>query len=177
MNEKITDSKLLILGLVAEKSRHAYEIEQALETRGMREWTEIGFSSIYFVLGELEKKKLVKSQKPKSIKGKKVFSLTKKGENVLKDQTTSLISNFRKSNSSLFTGMTNWGLLTEEDAISALKDRVQSIKIEILRLEESRYNNQPLPDYVELLFNFSIKQLENEFSWVLETIEYMSKKP
>jgi DNA-binding PadR family transcriptional regulator len=51
----LTDAELLLLGLVAEMPRHGYELDQVIQQRGMREWTEIGFSSIYFVLGKLEK--------------------------------------------------------------------------------------------------------------------------
>ena len=39
-----------------------------IEDRGMREWTQIGFSSIYFVLGKLEKLSLVTSKKPAAAK-------------------------------------------------------------------------------------------------------------
>ena len=52
----LTDSELLVLGLVAEMPRHGYELEQVIEQRGMREWTQIGFSSIYFVLGSWKRK-------------------------------------------------------------------------------------------------------------------------
>ena len=61
---ELTDAQLLVLGLVAEMPRHGYELEQVIEQRGMREWTQIGFSSIYFVLGKLEKLGLVASEKP-----------------------------------------------------------------------------------------------------------------
>jgi hypothetical protein len=37
---------LAILSLAVEKPRHGYEMEQVIEGRGMREWTEVGFSSI-----------------------------------------------------------------------------------------------------------------------------------
>jgi DNA-binding PadR family transcriptional regulator len=43
----MTNAELAILSLVAEQPRHGYEIEQVIEEREMREWTEIGFSSIY----------------------------------------------------------------------------------------------------------------------------------
>lgn len=58
----LSDAELLALGLVAEMPRHGYELEQVIEERGMREWTQIGFSSIYFVLGKLEKAGLVKAR-------------------------------------------------------------------------------------------------------------------
>ena len=50
----MTNPELAILSLIAEKPRHGYDIEQVIEARGMREWTEIGFSSIYYLLNKLE---------------------------------------------------------------------------------------------------------------------------
>ena len=44
----MTNAELAVLSLVVEAPRHGYEIEQAIAERGMREWTEIGFSSIYY---------------------------------------------------------------------------------------------------------------------------------
>jgi DNA-binding PadR family transcriptional regulator len=46
----MTNAELAILSLVVEKPRHGYQIEQVIEERGMREWTEVGFSSIYYLL-------------------------------------------------------------------------------------------------------------------------------
>ena len=60
----LTDAELLVLGLVAEMPRHGYQLEQVIEERGMREWTRIGFSSIYFVLGKLRKMGLVTTIAP-----------------------------------------------------------------------------------------------------------------
>ena len=64
----LTDAELLTLGLVAEMPRHGYQLEQVIEQRTMREWTQIGFSSIYFVLGKLESMKLVSAKKPAETK-------------------------------------------------------------------------------------------------------------
>ena len=50
----LSSAETAILGLLAEQPRHGYEIEQVIAERGMRDWTEIGFSSIYYVLGRLE---------------------------------------------------------------------------------------------------------------------------
>ena len=71
--KKLTDAELMILGLLAEMPRHGYELEQVIEKRALREWTEIGFSSIYFVLGKLEKSKLVSAKKAVDAKSKKNF--------------------------------------------------------------------------------------------------------
>ncbi|HUV26505.1 MAG TPA: PadR family transcriptional regulator, partial [Anaerolineales bacterium] len=57
----MTNAELAILSLIAEQPRHGYDIEQVIEARGMREWTEIGFSSIYYLLNKLEKDGMIES--------------------------------------------------------------------------------------------------------------------
>jgi len=59
----MTNAELAILGLVAEAPRHGYEIEQLIENRGMRNWTEVGFSSIYYILNKLEQRSLIRSHR------------------------------------------------------------------------------------------------------------------
>ena len=79
----MTNAELTILSLIAEQPRHGYDIEQVIEQRGMRDWTEVGFSSIYFLLNKLEKDGMVKSRLEKS-QGKgparKVYSITAEGK-------------------------------------------------------------------------------------------------
>ena len=55
----LTASELTVLGLLVEHPRHGYDLERVIEQRGIRQWTDIGFSSIYYVLSKLEKRGLV----------------------------------------------------------------------------------------------------------------------
>jgi DNA-binding PadR family transcriptional regulator len=68
----------LLLGLVAEMPRHGYELEQVIDQRSMREWSQIGFSSIYFVLGKLEARGLIAAGREASSgsKSRKVYSIS-----------------------------------------------------------------------------------------------------
>ena len=52
----------------------------------MRKWTDVGFSSIYYILEKLEKKGLAKSMLAKG-KDKKEYSITKMGLTVLIEKT------------------------------------------------------------------------------------------
>ncbi len=82
----MTNIELAILSLLAEKSRHGYEIEQTIEERGMREWTEIGFSSIYYILKKcLQAGWVEETLLPSESKGpgKKVYKLTESGSGSL----------------------------------------------------------------------------------------------
>ena len=78
----MTNAELAILSLVVEQPRHGYHIEQTIVQRNMRDWTDVGFSSIYYVLGKLETAGLVISKRepaPRSGPARRVYSATDEG--------------------------------------------------------------------------------------------------
>lgn len=178
MNSKdLTDSEFLVLGLVAEMPRHGYELEQIIEERSMREWTQIGFSSIYYVLNKLEKKGLIKADVPASAKAKKSYVLTTKGKESLVEQTLTTLKSIQPTYPSLLLGMIHWSVLTREQALDALEARKNALTKELERVENIHFEQQPLPDYVDSIFEFSIGQLKAEADWLDKTLAYMETKP
>jgi DNA-binding PadR family transcriptional regulator len=175
--QELTDSELLVLGLVAEMPRHGYELEQVIEQRGMREWTQIGFSSIYFVLGKLERKGLVRAETPVTAKAKKSYELTRTGKKTLVDQTVTALQTVRPTYSSLLMGMIHWPVLTREQAMDALHTRKETLAKALERLADIQLERQPLPDHVDVMFDFSIGQLKAEAEWIATTLDYMRTKP
>ncbi len=175
--KELTDAELLVLGLVAEMPRHGYQLEQVIEQRGMREWTQIGFSSIYFVLGKLDKMGLVKAKKPAGAKAKKVYSVTDVGRRALVKQTLAAIRNVRPTYSSVLMGMAHWPVLERGAALGALQGRGEAVEEELERLGNIQIDQQPLPDFVEALFDFSLGQLRAEAEWITGTLDYMKRKP
>ena len=177
----LTDAELLLLGLVAEMPRHGYELDQVIEQRCMREWTRIGFSSIYFVLGKLRKLGLVTAKKPAGAgagtKARKVYSVTPAGRRALAAQTIAALRDVQPAYSSVLLGMINWPALKRGRALEALGARSKAIEAELARLGAIQVGQQPLPDYVEALFEYSLGQLRAESEWVARTLAYMSSKP
>ena len=177
----LTDAELLLLGLVAEMSRHGYELDQVIEQRGMREWTQIGFSSIYFVLGKLQNLELVTAKKlagaNAGTKARKVYSVTPAGRRALAAQTIAALRDVRPAYSSVLLGMINWPALKRQRALEALQARSTAIEAELARLGAIQVERQPLPDYVEALFEYSLGQLRAEAGWVGHTLAYMAHKP
>ncbi len=172
----LTDSELLILGLVSEMPRHGYELEQVIEKRRMREWTQIAFSSIYFVLGKLEKKGFVKADIPATAKAKKKYKLTRTGKKTLVRQTIAALETIRPSHSSLLMGMLHWPALTRSQALNALQRRSDNVAEELKRLTAIHFEQQPLPDHIDVMYEFSIAQLETESQWIGNTLDYMTAK-
>jgi len=196
----LTNAELLLLGLVAEMPRHGYQLDQVIEQRGMREWTQIGFSSIYFVLGKLQKLGLVTAKKaltrrtglarrrcaavPRSetrpvegTKARKVYRVTPAGRRALAAQTAAALRDVRPTYSSVLLGMINWPTLQREQALEALEARSRAIEAELARLAGIQVEQQPLPDYVEALFEYSLGQLRAEAEWTSRTLAYMTTKP
>lgn len=176
-SKELTNAELLLLGLVAEMPRHGYELDKEIERRGMRQWTPIGFSSVYFVLGKLEKKGLVSAKKPAGVKARKTFDLTAKGRRKLLAQTQANLSNYQPTYSSVLPGMIHWPVLEREEALGALKGRAETVEAELLRVRSIQRETQPLPDFVDALFEFSIGQLTAEVEWIVRTLDYMQTKP
>jgi DNA-binding PadR family transcriptional regulator len=181
MPRELTDAELLVLGLVAEMPRHGYELEQVIEQRAMREWTEIGFSSIYFVLNRLESLRLVSARRragtPAGTKARKVYAATKAGRRALVAQTRTTLATVRPTFSSVLLGMINWPALERDDALASLRLRRDAIDAEVARLGDIQVDQQPLPDHVEALFDHAIGQLRAEGEWVTRTLDYMTTKP
>lgn len=175
--DEMSEPELLVLGLVAEMPRHGYQLAQEIEQRGMREWTPIGFSSIYFLLSKLESKRLVRSKEPAGEKAKKVFTITKAGRKALVQQTLSSLSTVRSVYSSALLGMLHWPVLEKDDALQALQSRREAIAAEMTRLRDVQLERQPLPDFVESLFDFALGQLKAEEEWIVRTLDYMKTKP
>ncbi|MEZ4417019.1 MAG: PadR family transcriptional regulator [Gemmatimonadota bacterium] len=174
---ELTDAELLVLGLVAEMPRHGYELEREIEQRGMREWTQIGFSSVYFVLGRLDKLGLVRARAPEAPKARKTFTLTPRGRRALVANTLSALASYRPTYSSVLLGMIHWPVLGKAEALDALRARAEAVEKERARLDIIQLDQQPLPDFVEALFDYSIGQLEAEARWITRTLDYMTAKP
>ena len=147
----------------------------------MREWAQIGFSSIYFVLGKLERMRLVSAKRPAekraNSKAKKIYSVTRAGRRALVAETLAALSTVRPTSPSVLLGMVNWPVLERGDALQALQTRREEIEAEVARLSSIQIDQQPLPDFVEALFDYSIGQLQAEVEWVKRTLDYMASKP
>ena len=176
VEKSLTDSELMLLGLVAEMPRHGYELEQVIEERGVREWAQIGFSSIYFVLGKLEKRALVAARKPAGPKAKKQFTITPDGQAVLAEQSLAALRDISQSQTALMMGMMHWPFLSKAEAIDALAARETALIERIEYLETERFRRQPLPDYVDRSFDLLQSRLRAELDWLVETKNYFEHR-
>src|SRR5689334_8136353 len=76
----MNDAELAILGLLAEKPRHGYELERLVEQRNMRDWADLALSTIYYTLKQLQKKSWVTTRPGEpGQRGRTIYALTPEG--------------------------------------------------------------------------------------------------
>jgi DNA-binding PadR family transcriptional regulator len=171
----MTNSELAILSLIAETPRHGYEIEQVLESRGMREWTDLGFSSIYFNLKKLEKAGLISAQieiQAGQGPARKVYSITPAGLEAWRAGTIDALAEPVQRPSPFLLGLSNLPGIPPAEARSALeryRDRLRAHRDRV----QARWDDQRdgLPEHVGWMFDYSINLIQTELDWITDLID------
>lgn len=128
-SELLPTTYLTVLTLIGRGAKYGYEINELIERHGYREWVDLQFSSIYKALNQLESKGLIKGKKEDvSVKGsKKVYSLTRNGKRILKNQILECLSNPPRSYTVFDLGLSAMSYLSKEDALAALQEYRQNL--------------------------------------------------
>jgi DNA-binding PadR family transcriptional regulator len=171
----MTNAELAILSLIREKPRHGYEVEQVIEERGMREWTEVGFSSIYYVLKKLESAGMVtgRLQQPAG-RGlaRKVYEVTDAGRAAWHKATLEALSRPQRPNMPFQLGLANLPGLSLEESLTAVRqyqERLSEQRDEVCgRFEAERAT---MPRHVKAMFALSLALMEAELAWIGQFID------
>lgn len=165
----LSNAELAILSLIAEQPRHGYELEQIIEERGMREWTEVAFSSIYFILNGLVKKGLADSLlQPAAGRGpaKKVFSATPQGYIALHDGIFLAISIAAHDNQRFLLGLSCLPLLSNAEVEKAFQERMSTLAAKIKEFSKHPAFTAPgFPPHVRAMFEYTIAIIQTELEW------------
>jgi len=169
----MTNAEFVTLSLIVEQPRHGYDIEQIIEERGMREWTEIGFSSIYYLLKKMEKAGLITSMTAPSDgkgPGRKVYSSTAAGVDACKKSVLEALGTPKRCYPPLQLGMANMNMVPVTEALSAL-NRYRDALAERLAKIEFMSKQPSLPGVVIDMFDYSRTMVQAELAWIGKFIE------
>ncbi len=175
----MTPVELAVLTVLAEKPRHGYDIEKIIEDRGFREWADIGFSSIYYVLNKLEKDGLVLGQlAPAQGKGaaRKIYHLTSQGKHQHKEAVLQALSTPQRRTSLFLLGFANIPALNEDELRTALREYAEALEQESERLKHKAVSQDPIPDFVQAMFDYSQALIAAEMHWVQDWLTRMEQE-
>jgi DNA-binding PadR family transcriptional regulator len=164
----MTDAELAVLSLVAEEPRHGYEIERVIEERGVREWTEVGFSSIYYLLKKLEREAMIEGRLEEASRGpaRKVYHVTETGRRAWHKALLRTLSMPQLKGSALMVGLSNLSSLEPDEVLAALRAYHRALGERLGHVEEAWADQHPAPFHVEALFDYGVTMLKAEREWV-----------
>lgn len=170
----ISDLEASVLGLICEGISYGYEMEKTIEDRNMRNWTEIAFSSIYYVLKRLEKKGLITSSS-ESVGGRtrKVYSVTPQGKNIMQEKIMDLLSLHHPVTDPFDLGVGNMHLLPIEKRITGLRSHLSSLEERDRSMEQrlQAMDTADWPIHIRGLVTRHQAKLEAEKKWFIEYID------
>lgn len=165
-----TNAELAILSLLAEKPRHGYDIEQIIEQRGMRNWTDIGFSSIYYLLNKLEKAGEIQGHlETSSGKGpsRKVYELSEAGRKDWREAVLTALSHPEPCHQPVQIGLSNLPLLPRDQAQTALTGYLKNLRETHADLAKRQISQEAsLPYQVKAMFGLSLAIIDAEIGWL-----------
>jgi len=136
----LTTPELVILGLLSERDRHAYDLEKAIEEREMRSWARLAFSSVYRVAAGLERRSLV-TARPEAVSGRpsrRVLSLTAAGRKALVARVKAILEEAPEERTQVSLALMFAPALRTSELEAALKRMVRTIDARLKRLEAKR---------------------------------------
>lgn len=161
----LTPAELTLLGLLVEKPRHGYELEEVITERGMREWTEIGFSSIYYLLTKLRDRGLVaETGGPAHGKARKVFAPTQDGFQACAAAAEEAIATVHPVFPRVLVGLATQPVIPPARLRAALDRRADALAEKIAQVRTAA--RQEAPPFVRAIFDYSLGQLETEHAWL-----------
>lgn len=168
MSTDLTSAEVTLLGLLVERPRHGYELEEVIATRGMRDWTEIGFSSIYYLLGKLRDRGLIEEvHAPGTGRGKsrKVFGPTEDGRRECARAAEAAIAEVRPVFPAILVGLANLPLVPPDRLDAALAQRADGLAERIAAVRHAA-ETQDAPGFVGAIFDYALNQLTAEQQWL-----------
>jgi DNA-binding PadR family transcriptional regulator len=175
----MTNAELAILGLLVEQPRHGYEIERVIAERGMRDWTDVGFSSIYYVLGRLERAGLVAALAGvRHIGGpaRKVYAPTSAGQLAWTDASLAILSVPAAGNRPFLLGLAAVAGLPADRSVQAIRAYRDALDARLAALTKRHVAISEPPWFVEALFDYSFRMIRSERAWAASFVRTLDRR-
>lgn len=170
----MNDAELALLSIIAEGPIYGHAIQDIIAERGLRDWTNIGTSSMYYVLEKLERQGLLDSAGDSQSTGpaRRQYRITPAGYGVLQTAVADLLSSPRENADGLELGLANLHVLRPSQIRLALHTYRQDL---MTHLAQTREQAQQLADdtpfHVQEIFAHRAAMLEAELDWIAAFID------
>lgn len=170
---------LLLLGFLARKPMHGYEIRQVLDDSDVEDWTSISTTHIYWVLGKLEREGLVEVavEQEGNRPPRKKYSLTQQGREAALRILREGVGTEQMTYFDIDVVLIIMGLLPDlssDECTQLLERRRCFLERQIERTRQvwdsSTRSHKAVPA-VRLVYEHRLVTLQTELDWICKVIE------
>ncbi len=162
----MTDAELALLSLLLGEPKSDQELHATIEARGLRRWTAIGVSSMYYVIEKLERQGLVEGIA--ETLPTRTWRITSAGYGVLQTAVSDLLSTPHTSARGFELGLANLHVLKSSQVRAALQNYRQDLISRLARarteLEKERAGLASFQ--ATALYSHNVSLLEAELNWL-----------
>lgn len=169
----IAKSALLILGMINESPKGAYEINKLLRQMNLKWWLTVSNSSIYVTIRNLETKDYVAghAERNGNMPERTVYTITEKGNAVLKDALREAFCTMDFDTTTFSVAMIYMHAL-EETELKELIERRRALLLEYLTGIDVNINN--MRPYVEPHIVIDVERMKRIIEVELETLDSLA---
>ena len=177
---KLTQIEIILLALLYEEDRYGYEIESVIEERNMRNWTKIGFSSIYNSLRNLEKKGWIGSRYEEEYgsPARKVYFINEDYREPVRESIKKILHAPQRVYSEFSIGLAFSHFLTKQEVYEALIKYRESLEKRKLNILQAYSDQQAIIQdvmHIRALFTHPLKLIEAEVEWISELLHELKE--
>jgi DNA-binding PadR family transcriptional regulator len=159
---------LAVLGTVVQRPMHRYEIASLMRARGKGDDVDIKWSSLYTVVGSLEKHGLLEvagTDRQGARPERTIYRITEAGRTELVEWTRELLTTPVNEQSGFVAGLSMMAALTPDQVADALRDRLAALE-QMVRELRAAYEEAGVPRLFLVETEYAIAMREAEAAWV-----------
>ncbi len=171
----MTDAELAVLSIIAEGPIYGYDLQTVIAQRGLRAWTQIGVSSMYYVLEKLARQGLVEASGAPGADetARRQYRITAAGFGVLQTAVADLISTPREHADEFELGLANLHVLRPDQIRAAFAAYRQELASRLAQARERQeaLQNGGAPFHVAAMLGHRAAMLAAELAWMSQFVD------
>jgi DNA-binding PadR family transcriptional regulator len=175
----LTGSEIVLLGLLSEGAKYAWQIEKDVEHRAIRYWTDLSQSTIYRQLTALEKTGMIESSRGVvDGRARKTYALTINGNRALCENLQRLLTTPEHMKYGVDLATYNVSLLNRKEALAALCTYREKLQEDIRCYEETEeyMRSEGCPAYRLAVVRRPRYLLQGDINWVNDFMEELENQ-
>ncbi len=167
-----------VLGLLAERDMHGYDLHREIELAGLRRWMTASKVAVYKALERLERNGCLESRTDRAgnMPERVVYSVTDRGRERLRDLVYDLVASEEAISSPTCLSLYFIDHLPSHDALTAVEARIAFLEGQLMVMEGEVSMLEGVGTQLEALIRrHDIDRYQLEITWLQEVAECLRR--